>query len=201
MNVTFADITLPLWLVASQWTLLFALGFLVIVMYRQLGFLLSLRDLGTEREGLPIGEKAPAFGYTPLNGSVSPSARIAFTPKGIWSFLLFVDPGCAGCRGTLPALEQLIPTFEQGMRVLVVTTAGPILIDEINVFKTASIDIYHVDKDVPNELYRTRSTPFAYLVDPDGIIQAKGVATDEDEIRKIVQKGDRSTIGMESITS
>jgi hypothetical protein len=80
------DITLPVWLVVSQWMLLFALGFLVIVMYRQLGFLLQLKDLGTEREGLPIGEKAPAFDYRLVNQNTD--ASIHFEPKGGWSLLL-----------------------------------------------------------------------------------------------------------------
>ncbi len=199
MNVTFVDITLPLWLVVSQWTLLFALGFLVIVMYRQLGFLLRLKDAGTEREGLPIGEKAPAFDYTPVNGSTSLPAR--FEPIGKWSLLVFVEPGCSSCRSTIPALEQLVPILERRMRMLVVTSAEPALIAAIDVFRTASVGINRVSKDVPNELYRTRSTPFAYLADPEGIIQAKGVATDESAIRKIMQKADRSIIRVESTAS
>jgi hypothetical protein len=56
MSVVFADITLPLWLVISQWTLLFALGFLIIVMYRQVALLQELKDAGSEREGLSINE-------------------------------------------------------------------------------------------------------------------------------------------------
>src|SRR5437763_14628486 len=64
MNVGFADITLPLWLIVSQWVLLFALGFLIIVMYSQVAFLQPLNDQGSDREGIPRGEKAPTFDYT-----------------------------------------------------------------------------------------------------------------------------------------
>ena len=71
MQLTFTDITLPLWLVAGQWVLLFALGFLVLVMYRQIGLLEHLKDSGPEREGLPVGEKAPSFDYTPVNRSTN----------------------------------------------------------------------------------------------------------------------------------
>lgn len=35
------NISLPLWMLVSQWMLLFALGFLVILMYRQIGYILS----------------------------------------------------------------------------------------------------------------------------------------------------------------
>src|SRR5947209_10368556 len=107
MNVTFADVSLPLWLVVSQWVLLFALGLLIVVMYRQVGFLQQLKDQGSEREGLSIGEKAPAFDYTPANQSRAASAR--FEPQGNWSLLLFADPTCVSCQGTLLALERLMP--------------------------------------------------------------------------------------------
>ncbi len=195
MTITVADISFPLWLVVSQWVLLFALGLLVIVMYRQLGYLLHLRDVGTGREGLPIGEKAPAFDYTPVNGNMSLPAR--FEATGQWSLLVFVEPGCVSCRSTITALERLTPAFEQRIRVLAVTSAEPALIAAVDEFRTASLGLNRVSKDVPDKLYQTRSTPFAYLIDPGGMIKVKGIVTDEPAIRKLVQKVDRNPISVE----
>ncbi len=165
------------------------------MIYRQLGYLLHLRDVGTEREGLPIGEKAPAFDYTTVNGDMHLPAR--FEPMGKWSLLLFVEPGCVSCRSTIPALERLTPSFEQRIRVLVVTSAEPALIAAVDEFRTASLGINRVSIDVLDKLYQTRSTPFAYLIDPGGMIRAKGIATDEPAIRKMVQKVDRNAIRVE----
>lgn len=195
MSIIFADITLPLWLVVSQWTLLLALGFLVIVMYRQLRFLLHLKDAGTEREGLPIGDKAPAFDYSTMNVNASLSAR--FEPTGIWSLLVFAEPGCVSCQGTITALDRLAPAFNQRIRLLVITSADPAQVAAIYAFKTASIDINHVSKDVPYHLYRTYSTPFAYLINPSGVILTKGVVIDEPTIRQMIQKAGTSTIKVE----
>lgn len=200
MNSLLADITLPLWLIISQWVLLFALGFLVIIMYRQLGFLLRLRDLGTEREGLPLGKKAPVFEYVALNEGTQMPTR--FEPTGGWSLLVFVSPGCAGCRGTIPALEELKPTLlKQGVRVLVMTTAGPVLKEEVNTLRSEIIEVSHIGKEVPDGLYDTHSTPFAYLINPEGIIQAKGVVTSEREIQKIIEKIDVHISEVESTAS
>lgn len=195
MSVAFVNILLPLWLVVSQWVLLFALGLLVIVMYRQLGYLLHLRDAGTERDGLPIGGKAPAFDYTPVNGDMRLPAR--FEPLGTWSLLVFVEPGCVSCRSTISTLERLTSAFEQRIRVLVVTSAEPALIAAVDEFRTASLGLNRISKDVPDKLYQTRSTPFAYLIDPGGMIKARGIATDEPAIRKLVQKVDRNAIRVE----
>lgn len=198
MTITVADISFPLWLVVSQWVLLFALGLLVIVMYRQLGYLLHLKDAGTEQDGLPIGEKAPAFDYTPVNGDRRLPAR--FEPTGQWSLLAFVEPGCVSCRSTIPALERLVPSFEQRISIMVVTSAEPALIAAVDEFRAASLGINRVGKDMPDKLYQTRSTPFAYLIDPGGIIRAKGVVTNEPAIRKLVQKVDRNATRVEFTT-
>jgi hypothetical protein len=199
MSISLADITLPLWLVISQWTLLFALGFLIIVMYRQVAYLQQLKDVGSEREGLPVGEKAPAFDYIPVNGSTSAPGR--FEPRGRWSLLVFADPTCASCQGTLLALERTVPKLGQTVRVLVATTAEPAQLDAVDAFRTASVDISRVNRDVPSRLYRTAVTPFGYLIDPEGKIRAKDVTTDESSLRKVLRKADRSAVNIESAVS
>jgi hypothetical protein len=198
MNISFADITLPLWLVVSQWTLLFALGFLIIVMYRQVAFLQRLKGAGTEREGLPVGEKAPAFDYMPINRR---SASTHFDPKGTWSLLVFADPTCVSCQGTLLALERMAPKLRQTMRILVATNADPAQFNAVDAFRTASVDISRVPGDVASRLYQTTITPFGYVIDPEGKIRAKGVATDEASIRKIVRKADRNPVNVELTVS
>ncbi len=196
MNIPLADITLPLWLVVSQWTLLFALGFLVLTMYRQLGFLLGLKDLGTEQDGLSTGEKAPTFDYTLVNGS--PTTRARFESEGSWSFLVFADPGCVSCQDTLLLLERLAPRLEQKMRVLILTSATSAQIAVSDAFRSATLSIGRIDADVSNKLYHTRTTPFAYLVDTEGVIQSKGIANSESAILKIAQRVDRDVIRVQS---
>jgi len=199
MNVGFADITLPLWLVVSQWVLLFALGFLIIVMYRQVAFLQQLNDQGSEREGLPSGEKAPAFDYTPINQGKAAPAH--FEPRGRWTLLVFADPGCVSCQSTLLALERLAPKLEQKMRVLVLTSAELGEINAADAFRTSSTVISRVHSDVPSRLYRITVTPFGYLIDPAGMIRARDIVADESAIQKLVRKVDRSSVNVEFTVS
>ena len=187
-------VTLPLWLVVSQWTLLFALAFLIIVMYRQVALLQQLKDRSSEREGLPVGEKAPAFDYIPVNSSTKTPTR--FEPAGTWSLLVFADPSCVSCQGTVLALERLAPQVGQTLRLLVATTADPAQIAAVDAFRTASFDIGHIRSDVSSRLYRTNITPFAHMIDPAGLIRAKDVALDESSIRKIVRKAERNPINV-----
>ena len=199
MSTAFADIALPTWVVVSQWILLFALGGLVIVVYRQLAYVLQLRDLGSEQDGLPIGEKAPTFDHVPVNAGASAFAR--FEPTGQWSLLMFADPGCESCRGAVAALGRLAPKLRQVSQVLVVTRSEPALIAAVDAFAGASVAIGRVDAEVPDRLYRTHTTPFVYVSDPEGVIRAKGIAGDEPGIRKIVHKADSSAIEIVSTAS
>lgn len=197
MGVVIMDITLPLWLVVSQWMLLFALGFLIIIMYRQIGYLEQLKDVGSEREGLAIGEDAAVFDYTPA--SEDADAAIRFEPQGTWSLLVFADPGCSSCQDTLRTLERMSPKLAQTMRLLVLTTADPSQVAAADAFRNASVTIGRVRNEVPAKLYHTRVTPFAHLIDPEGVIRAKGIASDEASFRKIVRQGDRKSVNVEYV--
>jgi hypothetical protein len=80
MQLTFANITLPWSLVISQWKHLFVTSFFMIIMYRWLEILKHLKDRGSEREDLPIGEKAPSFDYVSVNRGAN--APVQFEPNG-----------------------------------------------------------------------------------------------------------------------
>ncbi|HLH60460.1 MAG TPA: hypothetical protein VKV20_02155 [Ktedonobacteraceae bacterium] len=195
MHLTFADITLPLWLFAAQWVLLFALGFLILVMFRQIALFERLKDSGSEREGLPVGEKAPSFVYQPVNRRANPPAH--FEPVGNWSLLLFADPSCSSCQSTLLSLERLAPRLAQSMRLLVATTAEPAVITAADAFRQATVEIGRIPVDVSTRLYRTTVTPFGYLIDPDGIVRAKGAVADDASLRKLVRQGDQTPVNVE----
>jgi len=192
------NVTLPLWLVVTQWTLLFALGFLIIIMYRQVAFLQRLRDGGSEREGLPIGEKAPAFDYLPVNGR---SSSDHFDPRESWSLLVFADPTCVSCQDALLALEQLAPKLRHTVRVLVATSADPALIGAVDAFRTTPFSVGRVSSEVPTRLYHTSVTPFGYVIDPEGKIRARGVAADDSSIRKLLRQIDRTPVNVVSAVS
>lgn len=183
----------------NQWVLLFGLGGLVILLYRQLAYVLRLKDSGTERDGLAVGAKAAAFDYAPANDSMGLPLR--FDPIGQWSLLVFADPGCESCRNTVVALGRITPKLRQVTRVLVVTHADPALIATVEAFRDTAVDVGRVDFDMSIKLYNTHTTPFAYLIDSAGVIRAKGIAGDEAMIRKITHKADRSAIEVVSSAS
>jgi hypothetical protein len=199
MQLTFADITLPGWLVVSQWALLFALGFLIIMMYRQVALLEQHKDRGSERAGLQPGEKAQSFDYIPVNRMTNVPAR--FKPRGRWSLLLFADPSCASCQNALLALEKLSPHLTPSVQVLVATTSGPDQISTSDAFRHSTFELGQIPADVSTRLYNTSITPFGHLIDPEGVVHAKGIVTDEASLRKLVRHGDAKPVHVEFTVS
>lgn len=183
-------VDLPVWVIVSQWVLLAAFGFFLLLAYRQLGYMLRLKDIGSERDGLPIGANAPAFVHVAINGDSSKEQR--FTPHGNWSLLLFADPGCVSCQSALQALERLAPSL-RSTRILVATASTPAVVNAVGTFADASVPVSYVERDVPQKAYRTLTTPFAYVIDPEGVVKTKGTAADERNLRKLSQKIDQRT--------
>ncbi|MGH2532600.1 MAG: TlpA family protein disulfide reductase [Thermomicrobiales bacterium] len=194
------NVSLPLWIVVAQWILLLGLGLLVVVLYRQLGYYLRLQRIGAENLGLAVGEPAPAFDFAGVDGTTSVAQR--FNPGGQWSLLLFADPQCAGCERALYALESL---REQGaishVRTIVVThaEAAQLAVDEV--FRATAAEIARIENDHVADLYRIRRTPFAYLVDPQGVVRTKGVTEDQGTLRDLLKPASRSSIPLIPVVS
>ena|SRR5450631_2726001 len=182
-------IQIPLVLFMAQWVLLFALGGLIVVAYRQLGFILHLdkidKDIGTEKDGIAIGKSAPSFMYQPANRRSVESKAFPFPSE--WSLLLFADPGCVSCQDALRALEKIIAHLPQSMRILVATSSEPSLITAVDEFRTTSVEVGMIEREVMSKIYQTHSTPFMYIIDSSSVIQAKGHADSENAMKKLIK--------------
>jgi hypothetical protein len=178
----------PLPISIAQWVLLFGLGVLVIVMYRQLAYVLNLIGVDAEQTGLVIGERAPSFKYTSNVRSTEPLVH-SFLPSGHSTLLMFADPGCLSCEHAMVALERVVAaTNGLSLRVLVVTDADPELVAVTDSFSATSLELGHVHGDVARRLYRTHLTPFLYGIGPDGAVRSRGVAEREEQISAVLHK-------------
>src|SRR5690348_7535741 len=92
---------IPVYLEIAQWALLIALGWLVVIMYRQLG-----RVFGPQQEdahGPVIGSSAPGFEYLRVSDR---SVRQAEPGHGQPTLLAFVNPTCQSCDTLVASLTR-----------------------------------------------------------------------------------------------
>lgn len=179
-----STVTIPASLYISQWVLLLALASLVLVAYRQLGFFFGLADHGSDRDGLSPGERAPGFTYLANGGTKR------YDVRGKWSLIMFADPGCLSCKQAVAALNTISRHADDPIKTVVATSADGALVDAVEEF-AKSPHVVRVGAEVATKLYRTHTSPFVYLIDPEGIVQKKGIAFDEKTIGEFLGAADK----------
>ncbi len=182
-------ITMPLPVAFVAWVLLIGLAVLVVIVYRQLAYLLNL-SRATERHesGLKVGEPAASFDYHPPLGEEHQEVR-TFDPVGRPSLIMFTDPHCAICTEMLAVLDGLAPRLvEGGVRVLAATDARPELVWALDAYRDTSLPLAHVDRDVTSRLYRMHVIPYAFGIDAQGIVRVARAIGQQSDMEATVEE-------------
>lgn len=178
-------ISIPTSVAVTQWVLLLGLAMLVAVMYRQLGYLLRLQSVGTARDGLATGSRAPGFRFHAYDG---PETLRRFDPLGKWTLLVFADPGCSSCETAVDVLGGLDLSGLPELQLAVVTSMEPSDMPVTSHFRSCAIPILHVAREVPVKLYQSNSVPLAILVDPGGLVRDKDIPINRDRVMKLLRQ-------------
>lgn len=176
-------ITIPLYLEIAQWALLGALGALVVVMFRQLGRLMT----GSQRDrlGPAEGSRAAALTYTRTgDGSI---ARL--TPgDGQPALLAFVDPTCPSCEELVGVLETMRAAGDlDGLRTLLLISDPPSYLRISEVFGSTQLEIGRPARREGLESYQVTATPLLVAVDGRGMVRAAGSVVRPDQVRAFAQ--------------
>jgi thiol-disulfide isomerase/thioredoxin len=172
---------------AALWLLLLLLTVSVFVLYRHFGLMALGTVEGVERDGLKIGEVAPALSaVTPEGGTIN------WNPSPERSALLFFGaPDCGPCEEVLPFVSRLAHSLPADGDVEVVTVvigtkenAGEFAL----MYDLPSLTMAE-DGSGASDLYRVRVTPFAFVIGTDGRILSKGLCGDPVRLRRVLDVG------------
>ncbi|MDQ2813688.1 MAG: hypothetical protein M3Z75_17935 [Actinomycetota bacterium] len=172
--------TVPAYLAVAQWALLMALGFLVIIMYRQLGRVFGKNKV-VAKAGPAPGTKAVGFEYRRL----SDETRQDFTPGGGQpAFVAFVDPTCPACEQLVDSLGADADAGElAGFRVLLLTSDPPGYLQISETFTATRLELGTVMTRAAREAYNPTATPLLVAIDGEGVVRAAGPAREPAEVR------------------
>jgi len=161
----------------ALWLLVIAGGFLLFATIRQIGILSwRLEQLAAttpsriERNGLKPGTKAPDFTLQDTSGK-EVSLREYHGHKAL---LVFMQPGCGPCESLAADLNRYLD--KDGLAVLAISNADP---EENRRWQGeigAAFPILAQQHLSVSRQYQAFATPFAFLVDEEGVIRARGVA-------------------------
>ncbi len=152
------------------WLLVLVLAVLLLLVYRHFG-IISLGTLeGVQRDGLPIGESAPAF-----KGFDTQHELVEWSPKSGQAYLLaFVSPTCAPCQKVLPSLLRFATLSDSVNVVFIISSPGVLLEKFVQQYNPPPLVTCVTDEgNNIYEDYRVRAMPFAFIIAPDQSISAK----------------------------
>jgi methylamine dehydrogenase accessory protein MauD len=165
------------WLVAHLllWGTTFGAAFLLVGAFRSLAVrtwrLEQLELALSSRLGLPPGTRAPAFALPSVQG-----ARVALKDfAGRRVLLVFTQSNSHPWQELLPELNRL--QRRGNLQVLLVETGGPEPAKQLAVQGRAAFPVLVQETRNLARRYRVHALPFAFLLDEQGTIRARGVAS------------------------
>jgi peroxiredoxin len=202
-----------LWLLSTiiLWAVVLLLGFLLLGTLRVLGLLnwqleqleaTTPKRLG--RDGLKPAKKAPDFtlsGWPGLESSEAPAGASRAQPRppvdialrdfaGRRVLLVFTQSGCSPCKAVVPELNRLAqvgrisnPSHPQ---VLVVNNGDLEATRKWSAEVRARFPVLAQEKFSISKKYEVFATPFAFLIDPKGVIVSKGIINNRQHIRYVL---------------
>jgi methylamine dehydrogenase accessory protein MauD len=177
------------------WLLVLALAVVVVALARQIGTLhMRLGPRGAleiDDEGPPLGE-APQ----PIETLDTRGEAVTIGGPGDGQLVMFVSPSCRMCREVLPGLA--VTAAGAGLVPRVVT-------DDEEAPSSADLDpqrlkaVVVADPRVPKN-YAIPGTPYIVVIDPMGIVRAKGTVNNLEQLEGLVDTAARRTDSFQGLT-
>jgi methylamine dehydrogenase accessory protein MauD len=175
-----------LWLVSylALWGIVLLLGFLLLGTLRTLALmgwridqLEATMPSRVGRSGLKPGRKAPQFTLADVDGQEVSLADY----RGRRVLLVFVQPGCGPCGSVVPVLNQVEASGEA--HVLAINRADPTKAHRWAEETGAAFPVLVQEKLDVSKRYEMLSTPFAFLIDAEGVIVSSGIVNNRQHVR------------------
>jgi methylamine dehydrogenase accessory protein MauD len=177
------------WLVAllALWAVVLFVGFLLLGALRALGVLswrleqleaTTPRRLG--RDGLKPGKRAPDFTLPSADGKEV--ALHDFAGRKV--LLVFTQSGCSPCQKIVPELNRLGKSGES--QVVVINNGDPDATRKWSAEVRARFPVLAQDHFSVSKRYQVFATPFAFLIDEQGVITSKGIINNRQHIRYVL---------------
>jgi methylamine dehydrogenase accessory protein MauD len=161
----------------ALWALVLFLGFLLIGLLRNVGLLtwrLEQLEATTPsrlgRNGLKPGKKAPDFTLA----STERNEISLHDYLGRTVLLVFVQDRCGPCHEIVPELNKLAGQ-DRDLEVLAINHASPEGAREWAAETAAHFPVLIQEDLAVSKRYEVFATPFAFLIDEQGVVKAKGI--------------------------
>jgi methylamine dehydrogenase accessory protein MauD len=175
-------VTVMGFLVAGLWAAVLVLAGLVWVMLRQIGVLYErISPMGAlmDSAGPDVGEPGPAFRLDSLTGG-----EVNIGAVGRSQLVFFLSPTCPVCKQLLPVLASIRNDEKAWLDVILASDGDQARhVDFIRKAKLAAFS-YVLSADL-GMTYRIQRLPFAVLTDAEGVVRAKGLVNNREQLESL----------------
>lgn len=172
------------------WLAVGVLALLVLALARQVGVLHErVAPLGALMldQGPKVGERAPIFGVKDLFGRSTRLGGLRERPL----LLLFVSSTCPVCKKILPIALRL--AREENLDLALI---GDEREEDLRRLAQGLAEVQVLNAPEVGQAYKVGKIPYAVLIDPEGVIRAKGLVNNREHLESLMEA---YRLGMASI--
>jgi methylamine dehydrogenase accessory protein MauD len=172
---------------AILWVVVIALALVVLALARQIGVLherVAPAGALTTRAGPKAGEAAPVLNVTTLDGR---ALRVGgASARGRRTLLFFLSPTCPVCKTVLPSVLRVAASEVPPVDVVLASDGDR---DEhlAYVAETGLRELAYVLSTELGLAYAIGKLPYAVLIDPTGIVRAKGLVNSREHVESLFE--------------
>lgn len=173
--------------VTLQWVVIAALALVILVLLRQVGLLHErMGPVGALKlpGGVDVGEPSPPMTLKALGGETIELGHGAYNGQGL--FFFFLSPTCPICKSLLPVVRSLARQYA-GQVQFVLASDG----DEAQQMalreREGLEDFPFVLSADLGMAFGVGKLPYAVLVDPAGIVRAKGLVNNREHLESLFE--------------
>jgi methylamine dehydrogenase accessory protein MauD len=168
----------------ALWAVVLFQGIVIFILLRQLGVIYLGTAQGVARDGLAQGQRAPEFSLRGLDGALVALSAL----RGLPLLLVFGSPSCGPCKTLVPELNAFAAEKAGELRVLFLSYGDAEdtrrFAQELDVRVPVAV---YADERLA-EQYKVRVTPFAFLLDSEGVVRAKGLANNRQHLDLLLRQ-------------
>lgn len=150
------------------------LAFSVFLLFRQVGVAYLSTPEGVGRDGLRPGSAAPDVSGRDMAGGHSTTITAA---AGVWTLLVFGRAICPLCHRLVPHLNSASSQLHEMVRVAFLCQSDQPGARALVEATGVKVPVFAIEPETEAQ-YKVRVTPFAVVLDADGIVRGRGVVND-----------------------
>lgn len=163
---------------ALLWIVVLALSAVAATMFRQLGIMVMGTARGVGASGIPVGKKFPS-----LAGDIQSAERAESTSSPRPKLVFFGAPYCAECKELLPTVRSISSSGNVDVEFMIF--GSPEESAKYAAENELHMPIVPLDDDTARK-YDVAAVPFAFALDGEGFVKAKGLAGSIDALHQLV---------------